>query len=172
MTVPLGTIKSALRIDYDDDDAALARLREAALSLIARRTQLVLTPATQYLYMATWRDTMFPAIPYVSLASVTYQDSSNVTQTLSASDYWIDNTDGPIPILRFLETYDQYRGTVITATYTAGYSTLPNEIIHAVISLVGYWYANPEAGSDTSLSMAPISLEYILDTLSSRSFLR
>lgn len=172
MTVPLGTIKSALRIDYDDDDAALVRLREAALSLIARRTQLVLTPSPQALYLATWRDTMFPAVPYVSLTSVTYQDAANTTQTLAASDYWVDQTDGPIPILRFLETYDQYRGTVITATYTAGYSTLPNEIIHAVISLVGFWYHNPDAASEVSLQTAPLSLMWILDSLSTRSFLR
>lgn len=172
MTVPLGTIKSALRIDYDDDDSALVRLREAALSLIARRTQLVLSPSPQTLYLATWKDSIIPAVPYVSLTSITYQDSANVTRTLAASAYWIDLTDGPIPIIRFLDSFDTYRGTVISVNYTAGYSTLPNEIIHAVISLVGYWYANPEAGGESSPSMAPVSLEYILDSISTRSFLR
>ena len=44
MTVPLSTIKSALKIDYDDDDTDIVRLREAAISLVERRTQLLLSP--------------------------------------------------------------------------------------------------------------------------------
>lgn len=172
MTVPLSTIKSALKVDYDDDDKELVRLREAAISLIARRTQLILAPSSELLYLARWRDTMFPGYPFTSVTSVTYYDSGNVLTTMPASQYWVDRSDGQIPVIRFLETPGIYEGTNITVTYAAGYSVLPNELVHAVIALVGHWYNNPEAAQPVALSTVPLSLGYILDQLSTRSNIR
>lgn len=172
MTVPLSTLKSALKIDYDDDDKDLVRLREAAVSLIERRTQMILGPSTETLYLARFRDTMIPGFPFSSLTSVSYYDSSNVLTTMPSSQYWIDRSEGAMPMLRFLETPGIYEGTNILVTYVAGYSTLPNELVHAVIALVGHWYNNPEAAQPIGLSTVPLSLEYILSHLSTRSNLR
>ena len=172
MTVPLSTLKSALKVDYDDDDKDLVRLREAAMSLIERRTQLSLSPTTETLYLARFEKTLVPAVPFVSLASVQYRNEANVLTTMPATDYWIDRSEGSIPVLRFLQAPGIYEGTNITVTYTAGYSSLPNELVHAVIALVGHWYNNPEAAQPIGLSTVPLSLGYILDHLSTRSNLR
>lgn len=172
MTIPLSVIKSALRIDFDYDDAQLVRLREAALSLIEKRTQLALSPATRTMYLPGWVDSLIPVHPFIAFTSVTYTDTGNVVQTMPATAYWIDWSDGSMPILRFLEKPQTYKGTQPVVTYSAGYSTLPNELIHAGIALVGYWYKNPDAADSMSISSAPFSLEYIIDAIGTRSMLR
>jgi len=172
MTVPLSTIKSALKIDYDDDDTDIVRLREAAISLVERRTQLLLSPQTSTLYIARFTDTLLPAYPYSSLTSVVYTNNLNVTTTMPATDYWVDLTDGPMPVLRFLDYPGMYEGTAITVTYSAGYSSVPNELTHAIIALVGGWYNNPESIQPISLQTVPLSVEYILANISTRSNLR
>ena len=60
----------------------------------------------------------------------------------------------------------------LTLTYTAGYSVIPNEVTMAALALIGYWYQNPNAADAVSISSAPLSLEYILDIISTRSMLR
>jgi uncharacterized phiE125 gp8 family phage protein len=172
MSVPLSTIKSGLRIDYDDDDTELTRLREAAESLVLRRTGLTIAPATKTLYVANWRAVIVPEHPYTSLTSVTYYDGTNTLTTMPSTDYWVDRTDGPMPVLRFLDAPALYEGTAITVTYVAGYTVVPSELTHAIIALVGHWYNNPEAASVIQLNHVPMSLEYIIDNIGVRSPLR
>lgn len=172
MSVPLSTIKSALKIEYTDDDTELIRLREAAQSLVERRTGLSLTRRTSTMYLASFSDVILPECPFVSLTSVAYTDSSNAAQTMSASDYWIDRTLGPLPVLRFLKSYALYQGTAVIVTYETGYESLPGELTHAIIALVGAWYNNPEAIQPTMMSTVPVSLEYILEAMSVRSLIR
>lgn len=172
MSVPLSTIKSALKIDYDDDDADLIRLRESAMSLIERRTELKLTPQACVLYLSSWKDTLLPDHPFNSLTSVTYYDGSNTLTTMPAGDYWVDRTDGPMVRIRFLEAPSIYEGTAISVNYNAGYSSVPNEITHAVIALTGAWYNNPEAFQPIGLTSVPFSLEYIIAALGTGSRIR
>ena len=172
MSVPLSTIKSALKIDFDDDDRELLRLREAAVSLIERRTQLSLTPVTLPLYLKEFKDALIPAHPFVSVSLVQYRDQLNAPQTMPATDYWLDLTEGTMPVLRFLEVPVIYPGTMVTVFYLAGYTALPNDLVHAIIALVGHWYNNPEAASPISLSTVPLSMGFILDNLSTRSNIR
>jgi len=171
MGIPLTTIKSALKIDFDVDDRELTRLREAALSLLERKTRLKFEPATQTLRLAKWQDTMFPVVPYLSMSSVSYTDSGGASQTMPASDYWVDLTDA-VPVLRFLEQPALNEGTMIVVTYTAGYADLPADVTHAVISLVGHWYNNPEASSPIALQTVPMGLEYLIAHLSTASPIR
>ena len=170
--VPLATIKSALRIDYTTDDEELTRLRDAAVAFVERRTQLVLRPAPQSLYLSKFRDALLPAHPFNSMDSVRYYNASNVLTTMPTADYWIDRTDGPIPTIRFLETPTIYEGTAITVSYNAGFGSLPQEIVHAVIGLTGHWYSNPEAAQPVALATVPMGIHFILENLSTRSNLR
>jgi len=170
MTIPLATIKSALKVDYDDDDRDLTRLREAAMSLISRNTQLALEVESYTLYLTQWRDTVFPLAPWVSVTNVKYTTGAVIT-TMPTSSYWVDLSDA-LPKLRFLDVPGFDAGTAVIVTYTAGYANLPNEITHAVISLVGHWYNNPEAAQPISLSTVPLGLEYILRSVSTTAGFR
>jgi uncharacterized phiE125 gp8 family phage protein len=172
MTVPLSTIKSALKIDYDDDDADLTRLREAAITFVERRTAVRLAPTACTLYVSSWTDSVIPETPFSAITSVAYTDTSAASQTMPASDYWIDRTDGPMPVLRFLEAPALGEGTAITVTYTAGYSAVPSDLTHCVIAIVGAWYNNPEAFQPIGLSTVPMSVEMILEMASARTAIR
>ena len=172
MSVPLSTIKSALKIDFDDDDKEILRLREAAVSLIERRTQLALTPQTVPLYLKEFADALIPAHPFVSVATILYRDQLNDPQTMPITDYWLDLTEGTMPVIRFLKVPVLYPGTMATVFYVCGYTALPNDLVHAIIALVGHWYNNPEAASPISLSTVPLSMGFILDNLSTRSNIR
>lgn len=171
MSIPLSTIKNALKIEYSDDDTELIRLRDAATDLVARETGLVLAPADKPLYLGLWRETAIPFVPFVSVKSVKYFASA-VETTMPSTDYWLDRSQGPLPVLRFLEAPSYDEGTQITATIECGYSQLPNEVVQAVISLTGAWYANPEAFQPIGLSMVPMSLQFILESLRVRDMIR
>mgnify|MGYP006282010243 CR=1 FL=1 len=172
MSIPLATIKNALKITYTEDDSELVRLREAAVALVERRTGVALERRTETLYLTAWVDALIPVAPFVSLASVQYTDSAGAVQTMPAADYWIDRSDGPNPILRFLAMPARKEGTAITVTYTAGHLALPNEIAHCCIALVGAWYNNPEAFQNVGLTVVPLSVEFILETIDARSPMR
>ena len=172
MSVPLSTIKSALKIEYDDDDSELTRLRDAAASLIERETGLTLTPQSRTLYLASFKDTAIPFVPMSSVSAVTYYDGSNALTTMPATDWWLDRSEGPLPVLRFLEQPSIYEGTNISAAVSCGYSSLPNELVHAVVALTGAWYSNPEAFQPIGLQMVPMSLQYIIESMRVRELMR
>jgi uncharacterized phiE125 gp8 family phage protein len=171
MSVPLSTIKSALKIEYADDDLELIRLRDAAEALIERETGLVMAPQDKTLYLASFTDTVVPFVPFTSVKYVKYTESG-VETTMASADYWLDLSDGPMPVIRFLESPAIKEGTNITVTVTCGYETLPNELVHAIIALTGAWYNNPEAFQPIGLSMVPMSLQYIIESLRVRSYIR
>lgn len=172
MSVPLSTIKSALKIDYTDDDTDLIRLREVAVQVVEKRTQLLLTPQARTMYLASWTDTLLADAPYNSLTSVTYYNASNVLTTMPSGDYWIDRTDGSLARIRFLEQPAIYEGTAISVNYNAGYSQTPDPLIHCIIALVGAYYNNPEAVQPIGLSTVPLSVEFILDHYRTGSMIR
>lgn len=172
MSVPLSTIKAALKIDYDDDDIELVRLREVASKVVEKRTQLRLQPQTELLYLKAFSAAMLPVHPFVEVKYVSYQDDTDATVSMPAADYYLDLTDGPMPVIRFRETPSIYPGSAVTVAYTAGYTSIPDPLIHCIIALVGAYYNNPEAVQPIGLSTVPLSVEFILDHYRTGSMLR
>ena len=170
MPVPLLTIKEALKIDYDEDDRELLRLREAATALIERKTQLGLCVREHVAYLRKMTEVLFPWHPLVSVSSVKYTSDGTLV-TMPATEYWLDKTDR-MPILRFLETHEPDDGTMIEVTYTAGYSEIPAELVRAIVSLVEHWYNNPGASTPAALTETPLGLQFILSHLSTGSMIR
>lgn len=172
MSIPLSTIKSALKIDYSDDDTTLILYREAAEQLVERETGLYMTPLVRQMYLARFEDTVIPLLPFTSVTKVEYYNDANVNTLMPSTDWWLDRADGPAPMLRFLEKPTLYEGTNITVSVDCGYSSIPNSLVHCIIALVGGWYNNPEAFQPIGLSPVPMSVDYILSSYRARSFLR
>lgn len=162
MAITTATVKTALRIDYTDDDAEFTRLIAAAVAWVERYTGVGLSSASRTLKLAGWEDALLPLDPFTSLTSVTYYNSGNVLTTMPSTDYWVDQT-GDMPRIRFLEAPTMYEGTMATVTYVAGHSTEPADMVQAVISIVGAWYNNPEATQPIALSTVPLGALYLLD---------
>jgi uncharacterized phiE125 gp8 family phage protein len=164
MAIALATVKAALRIDYTDDDAELTRLIAVGVAWVENYCGFKLTSATRTMKLREFRRTVLAVQPVTSLTSVTYVDGGG-NQTLDADLRWLD-TSGDLAAIEFLEPLPiPDEGTLITVTYVAGYATEPNEVVQAVISLVGAWYNNPEAHAPTMLSPTPLGAQFMLEHL-------
>jgi uncharacterized phiE125 gp8 family phage protein len=163
MAISLSTVKAALRIDYTADDAELTRLIAAAVSWVEYYCGFALTSATRTMYLTDWKDTAYAVQPWTNTISIVYNKPDGTGSTLGASDYYNDRS-GPLTILRFKEAVpDKQSESLVVVSYTGGYSTEPNEVVQAVISLVGSWYNNPEANAPTQLSAVPLGAQFMLE---------
>jgi uncharacterized phiE125 gp8 family phage protein len=161
--VTVAQIKTALKIDYTDDDAELERLRDAATAWVERYTGLKLGFETRTARLRSWGRHCFHDDRVSSISSVTYV-SGGSTVTMPADDYWLDDT-GELAAVEFLEEPERDDGTVVTVTYVSGYESLPREVVQAIISTVGHWYNNPEAAQAIGLSEVPLGCKMMLDHL-------
>lgn len=165
MSIALSTIKKALKIDYDTDDAEIMRIRDAVLSLITEYTGVSLVPVTKTQYIDYWMKTRLIFNPFVEVASITYTDTDGNEQTYGSTEYFLILKDYPSVWINFYEYPSIKEGTEIAITYKVGYSNIPAEIQQLAISLIGHWYNNPEAGAPISLFEVPLSAKFILDNM-------
>jgi uncharacterized phiE125 gp8 family phage protein len=165
MAIALSTIKQALKIDYTADDAELVRIRDAAVAFVSDYTGLSLEIKTNTQFIPYWMKTRFDSLPFVSITSVKFQNSSNVETTMPSTDFFIIKSQPPSTYINFSDFPSIFEGTEIEITYTSGYATLPKHIEQAVIAIIGHWYNNPEAGAPITISTVPLSAQFILDTL-------
>jgi uncharacterized phiE125 gp8 family phage protein len=166
--VDLETVKTALKIDYDDDDDELERLIHAAESFLEQKTGVDFTPKASTMYLRNFRRTVFPRQPLQSATQVTYTSTAGVSTVLPTTSWWVDNT-GEIAAIEFIDPPETKAGTVITVTYTSGHTDTPNEVVQAIISLVGHWYNNPEAAQAVGLQEVPLGFKYLVDQISNRA---
>lgn len=121
----LSEAKEHLRIDGNDHDAEID-------DLIAEATAYVERQAGRKLVTQTWKYTLdslplnirIPYPPLQSISSVSYQDSSNATQTLSSSLYKVDSSSEPARMVQaYNQTYpDIYDDiNVVDITFVCGY---------------------------------------------------
>ena len=166
MTIALATIKAALKIDYTDDDTELERIRDAAVAWVENYCGFALSSAGRTMFLHDWKDTVIAVQPVTALTVISYTNAAGVSSVLAAgTDYYLD-TSGAVSIVRFLDEPPEMKsGTLATVGYTAGYATEPNEVVQAVISLVGAWYNNPEAMQPIALQVVPLGAQFMLEHL-------
>lgn len=156
-------VKTALRIDYTEDDAEIERLIDAAVAWVERYTGLKLEEETRTLRLKSWARNRLGNYPVVQVDSVEYV-TNGATVTMPADDYWLDTTDN-IAAIEFLEEPQRDAGTMITVTYRSGYDGVPKEVVQAVVGIVGHWYNNPEAAQPIGLTEVPMGTRFLLDHL-------
>jgi uncharacterized phiE125 gp8 family phage protein len=165
MTIALATIKAALKIDYTDDDTELERIRDAAVAWVENYCGFSLSSATRTMYLREFKDTVYAVQPWTSTLSIVFNLPDGTGSTLTADEYWNDRS-GAVTILRFKEAIREKQDeSLAVVSYIAGYATEPNEVVQAVISLVGAWYNNPEAMQPIALQVVPLGAQFMLEHL-------
>lgn len=152
--VELSAMKAHARVDFADDDADVAAAEKAAVRAVEHATQRLLIAREVVLRLPDLPPQRIPIElpggPVSTLTSV-IADGDPVTGATvygSAPAILVPGADWP-------EVTGE--GYPVVITYTAGYATVPDDLLLAVKMLGAHFYANREAVL-VNLSAAPLPL--------------
>lgn len=168
--VTLTEAKNHLRVDISNDDDLITALIQASREWIEKYTNSVLI--TQ-----TWeyqRDYGFPHIfrlaknPVQSVSSITYTDGDGVTQTVTASDYVLDENQWPARVYEACSASwptTRVERNAVKVTFVAGYGAaadVPSPIKAAILLMVGHLYENREASAPIVITEIPMGVKALI----------
>tara|TARA_R110001583_G_scaffold103161_2_gene250166 strand:+ start:953 stop:1534 length:582 start_codon:yes stop_codon:yes gene_type:complete len=174
-TTPLFTTAEAkdfLKVDTTADDTLIDNLVIAATESCQIYTNQYFIRYTISQYSDTWAGiyTLYKS-PVSAITHIKYYDSDDTEQTLSSSNYILDDVskpariglavDGTLPSL-------SDRINAVHVKYTVGYGTastdVPDGIKQAVLLTLGNWYENRQSViSGRTATELPLSSQYLLD---------
>lgn len=143
-----------LHLDPETDDGTVGRLISAARLYVETFTRRALIQQTLKRALDWFPpQIMLPRPPLISVDEITYVDPDGVEQTLSASIYHVDSFAEPAHVCPAYEEdwpSTRQQANAVVVTYSAGYGEkaedVPQDLRQALLFIVGYWYANREAG--------------------------
>lgn len=154
-------VRDFLRVTSTDEDALLGRLILAARDALEDLTGRQLLTATWDLFLDRfpefdWEPLVVPRPPLLTVTSVTYLDTSGVSQTWPAAEYTVQPFVGPHPPNGTIapKAGEQYPSTrrvphAVTVRFTAGYgpnpSDVPGDVKNALLVLVAQAFEHREA---------------------------
>jgi len=169
--VSLTEAKAQCRVDHSDDDTLIGLLISTATAHLDGYAGVL----GRALVSQTWRqdleafsDPVRLALgPVASISSVTYYDADNAIQTLAGTVYGLFADEfGAYVALKPDQTFPSVysRRDAISVTYVAGVadSDVPAPIKHAILLMVGHWYANREAVSEGQMHELPMAVEALI----------
>lgn len=198
--IDLEELKSQLAITGTADDARLTRLAIAALTFTERyinraflkRTYLYKLPMFGSSMRGELDDFWFEPIgslerktpiivlpypPLVQVNSVKYYDEAGVLQTISSSNYQVDTASEPgriAPVYGYTWPTPGVRLHPIEIEYVAGYGdvfgSVPVDLRHAVMMLVGHLNENRETTTPLSLADVPFGFDDLVAGYKTGSF--
>jgi uncharacterized phiE125 gp8 family phage protein len=152
--VTLPEAKLHLKIDSDTtDDNLVTALITAAREQAEKYTgRALIEQSWEYKFEEFEDDEIeLPNPPAISVTSITYVDTSGVTQTLSTSVYDLDaHTDPGRVFLKYNQLWPSTLDieNAVTITYKCGYGTaassVPASIRAAILLIIGHLYQNRE----------------------------
>lgn len=151
--VTVDELRAHLRIDDSAYDNELSRLITAARKSCEAYLNRQLIDASYQLTVDYWPafPICLPIGPPDSVTSITYYDSSGVSQTWASSNYQVDSTGitGRIALASgaTTPTLQTDRINAVTITFVAGYgataASVPETVKQAILVLAGHWFENP-----------------------------
>lgn len=183
--LPLPLVKTHCFVTDSDSEALLVPLISVAREYAEARTWRQLISATYELYLDAFPESSvieLPKPPAISVDSITYTDTNETEQTLSADDYEVDTASEPARIkIKSTWPLTYARMNAVKITFKAGYpgtdasDTIPEKIRQAMLLLVKHWFDNRNAVevqevSSVSTAEVPITANHLLDMESVREF--
>ena len=169
--VTLQAAKDHLRLDIDDDDSLI-------LSLITAARQWIEGQTKRSLISQVWDQKIDgnwpwkhggPRIelqknPVISVSSITYVSGASPNPTLGTDQYTaVTRNYGSYIVPAYGVTWPTVRCVpdAITVRFTAGYSTVPEPLKHAILMLVAHWYERREA-TESSVTPIPYGVDALI----------
>ena len=173
--VPLFTTAEAkdfLKVDTTADDTLIDNLVLAATESCQIYTNQYFFKTVVEQYSDTWVNiyTLYKS-PVSSITHIKYYDSDDTEQTLSSSNYILDDVSKPARIgLAVDATLPDLadRINAVHVNYSVGYGTtsadVPQGIKQAVLLTLGNWYENRQTViTGRTATELPLSSQYLLD---------
>jgi len=144
-----------LRVDLTDDDTLITALIKAARVRLEMDAGIALINQTLEMTLDCFPQNGGPIKlkrpPLSSVASIKYIDSDGDEQTWDSSKYRVDTASKPSRITPAAdESYPvtQFVTGAVIIRYVAGYgaasTAVPQDLIQAILMLIGHWYENRE----------------------------
>src|SRR4249919_3085096 len=135
--VTIGEAKTHVKVDGSDSDSELATMISTARTLVEEYTGTKLVSQTVVLRCSSFCDLRdLPLAPVASISSITYLDSSGVSQTLS-TDVYEGVLFGLEPEIRLKinQSWPAVRcvSDAITVTAVVGYASVPSPVKSAML---------------------------------------
>ena len=168
--ITVADLKSHLRVTHTQEDTLIGALRSAAISWVEEHCNIKLGSYTARGYLTDWRPAYFPIGPVTAISEVKYQttadkDYTTDLTTLGTTLWYTDEVSQParIAFRDYPTTYD-YALTPVVVTFTAGYTTMPAPVVHAIRLLVAHMYENrQEEVTGTITTRLKFGLEALLN---------
>jgi len=168
--ITVADLKSHLRVTHTQEDTLIGALRSAAISWVEEHCNIKLGSYTARGYLTDWRPAYFPIGPVTAISEVKYQttadkDYTTDLTTLGTTLWYTDEVTQParIAFRDYPTTYD-YALTPVVVTFTAGYTTMPAPVVHAIRLLVAHMYENrQEEVTGTITTRLKFGLEALLN---------
>lgn len=162
--ITLTEAKAHCRVDTTDEDDLLTAYLVTAREKVESDTERALMPQTITLRLDAFPKWIELRRCPVSSGTVviTYVDTAGDTQTLSSTNYIVDQHGEPgriTPAVGYAWPSTALQINAVTVVFSAGYASaelVPAAAKHAMKLLIGHWYRNREAvgqvGSDIEMA--------------------
>lgn len=168
--VTLAEAKSQCRVRHDDEDEFLEGLIRSATTYVEATLSQTIAVRTYELSLDEFTDAIeLLRGPATAVTWVRYVDEDGETATVSADDYTVDLISNRQWVVvnsgvSWPSTLDAINA--VTVRYTAGYDEVPDDLKHAILLLIGHWYANREAANvgNTIPREIPLAVDALLQS--------
>lgn len=117
-----------------------------------------------------WNEIKIPLPPLQSISSIKYDDLDGVEQTISSSNYIVDNVakNKPgwvVPVASYTWPTTMDKINAVRVRFVGGYgmaTQIPTPIMRAMYCLIGHWYGNREQVTPVTLSEMPMGVDALL----------
>lgn len=172
--VTVDEAKDQCRVDGTDNDTYLGGLIATATDHVESYTGRAIMEQTWELVLDDFCDPIqFPKGPVSAITSVKYLDTDGVEQTISDTNYTLDDVNDPQLLVKASDyswpTVDDGVNNV-AIRFVCGYTIVPPAVKHAILLLISHWFDNRGVAAEKAMTDIPHAVDALLCNHRSYSF--
>jgi uncharacterized phiE125 gp8 family phage protein len=164
--VTLAEAKAQLRVSHTDQDTMISALIGVACKTVSEMSGRALSEEVWQIALPCVRgDVKLPLSPLIEVTAIEYWDSADINQTLDLAGFYVfqdDDTATIRPKDGVAWPAARRREDAFRFTFTAGYTTVPENLRHAVLLLVDHLFHNTSPVTDGAVAEMPYAVESLI----------